>query len=125
MLKTQGIQGIEVRVVPKPEGSLASRILVKAENAAQGNAEPWNIFNDHALVGIKFDGLNLLYDPSYGGGPYNGSNLKAWENASLDSALYFKTTGNPPIPSGTPVKVVPNTLDEEETMIEAVPVPTP
>ena len=46
--------------------------------AAQNNANPLAVFNDHAVV--LYNGK--IYDPSYGTGPFN--TLVDWEDASVD-----------------------------------------
>jgi Big-like domain-containing protein len=50
--------------------------------AGQNNLDPFSKFFDHALV--QYDGM--LYDPSYGGGPYYS--LAAWEDAALAGVTF-------------------------------------
>jgi hypothetical protein len=58
---------------------------------AQGNPDPRSTFTDHLVV----EYAGGLYDPSYGGGPYN--TLLDWENAALAGVGYtaLNTQGQP------------------------------
>ena len=53
--------------------------------AGQGNPNPPGAFLNHFVVKYTNAGNTVIYDPSYGAGPYNNEN--AHENAAIDGII--------------------------------------
>jgi hypothetical protein len=63
---------------------------------AQGNAAPWHVFPDHAIVRVT--GITAIYDPSYGGEPSVGATIaeaeQKWEDASVTGVRWLYLVGD-------------------------------
>jgi hypothetical protein len=120
-LLVQGIDGGTVkRIVPKPQpGRTVVGLAINNWDLnanppkdlpgipGQNNPNPPSTFLDHAVVQYQ----DKLYDPSYGGTPYN--NIVSWEDTSLAAILYKDRMGR--------VKFSPNIRGSAETQIVSYP----
>jgi cytoskeletal protein CcmA (bactofilin family) len=121
VLRTQGVNAVKIFVTAKPQTDFAtgqayvSGIVVR-NNPVQGNApNPPVDFNGHAIIRVKVNNVEKIYDPSYGTGPFD--NLIAWENASLVEVYYQVRKDGPVIPSLTKQ----NQPTTEETVATVIP----
>lgn len=72
-------------VMPPPgTASYSIGLYVKSNLEAQGNPDPWNLFDDHAVVKVSV--ANRVLDPSYGAA-FSGTTMhdaeQQWEKDSL------------------------------------------
>lgn len=121
ILRTQAVSAAKIWIEGKPktilgtQGVYVSGIVVKNNPSQGGHLTAPVRFNGHAIVRIKVNNVEKLYDPSYGTGPF--VNLIAWEDASLVEVTYRETKTGPIIPSQT----VPNKPNSEETVLSVQP----
>jgi hypothetical protein len=70
--------------------SWAPRVPVtkQAGVSGQGTTDPLALFNSHEFVQLVWGGQTIFFDPSYGTGPFAGTDddhmRRNWQNASLD-----------------------------------------
>lgn len=118
VLRTQAVSVTKIWIQGKPKSNLGTgQFYVSGidvvNNPSQGDhvTAPPTRFNGHAIVRVKVNNVEKLYDPSYGTGPF--ANLIAWEDASLIAVIYRETKDSPIIPSLTE----PNKPGSEETVL--------
>jgi hypothetical protein len=72
-----------------PAGGTAVPILIGMDvnTAAQNTPNPTSYFGDHALV--RINGIDGLYDPSYGEKFLGPNALQAWEDAAISGFQYL------------------------------------